>query len=216
MTIKVLIADDHSVVRRGVLQILADDPEISLIEEAGSGRQALKALREQDYDLLLLDISMPDGSGLDVLEELRGQSRRPRVLVLSMFPEKQYALRALKLGADGYLTKESLPEELLAAIHRVAEGGKYVNLALAEQLVNELAGIPGGSTRELSERELEVMNLLAAGKGITEIAELLMLSPSSISTYRMRILGKLGLANTAEIIRYVIENKIGEENLPEP
>jgi DNA-binding NarL/FixJ family response regulator len=212
MTINILVADDHAVVRRGVIQILAEDREIGQVAEAGSGRQALKELQQHAYDVLLLDIAMPEGSGLEVLEQLRGLARRPHVLVLSMFPEKQFALRALKLGADGYLTKDSLPEELLAAIHRVANGGKYVNLALAEQLANEFSGLAAESgAAALSEREQEVMKLLAEGKGIAEIAEELALSASSISTYRARILSKLGLHNTADIIRFAIQNNLTAE-----
>ncbi len=211
MTIRVLIADDHTIVRRGVAQILADDPEITVVSEAASGRQVLKAILEQEYDVLLLDIAMPDGSGLDVLEGLHPLAHHPHVLMLSMYPEKQYAIRALKLGADGYLTKESLPEELLAAIHKVASGGKYVNQALAEQLVLELAGTSEGNLHKaLSERENQVMRLLAEGKSITEIASELALSVSSISTYRLRVLNKLGLNNTSEIIRYAIQNKLVE------
>jgi two-component system, NarL family, invasion response regulator UvrY len=211
MTIRVLIADDHTVVRRGVAQILADDPEITVVSEAATGRRVLAAVQEQEYDVLLLDIAMPEGSGLDVLEELRHIAHPPHVLMLSMYPEKQYAIRALKLGADGYLTKESLPEELLAAIHKVASGGKYVNQVLAEQLALELTGISDSNLyKTLSGREYQVMGLLARGKSITEIASELALSVSTASTYRVRVLKKLGLNNTSEIIRYAIQNKLVE------
>lgn len=211
MAIRVLIADDHTVVRRGVAQILADDPEIEVISEAASGRQVLKAVQEQQYDVLLLDIAMPEGSGLEVLVGLRQMARPPHVLMLSMYPEKQYAIRALKFGADGYLTKESLPEELLAAIHTVASGGKYVNQALTEQLTLEFTGVAESTpSKTLSKREYQIVRLLAQGKSVTEIARELALSASSVSTYRVRLLKKLGLNSTSEIIRYAFQNKLVE------
>jgi two-component system, NarL family, invasion response regulator UvrY len=212
MKMRVLVADDHAVVRKGVLQILAEDPSITLVDEATSGREVLRMLQEKEYDVLLLDIAMPGGSGLGVLEDLRRQSSHPHVLILSMYSEKQYARRVLKSGADGYLTKDSLPEELLAAIHKVAGGRKYVSQVLAEELAVELSGDGTGEPlhTRLSGREYEVMCLLAAGKEVGEIASELSLSVSTISTYRRRILEKLELKNTAEVIGYAIRHGLVE------
>jgi two-component system invasion response regulator UvrY len=174
--------------------------------EASTGRQVLHKVQEDDYDVLLLDISMPDGSGLEVLHELRTLRPELRILILSMYPERQYAVRALKAGAAGYLTKESAPDELVVAVRRVAKGGRYITQSLAEELaaglVGEMAEVPAES---LSDREYQVMRLLATGKTISEIADELALSAKTVSTYRARILDKLNLRNTAEIIRYAFE-----------
>ena len=212
MELRVLVADDHAVVRKGVLQILAEDPEVLRADEAASGREALRAIQEKEYDVLLLDIAMPEGGGLEVLEELRKRDRSPHVLILSMYSEKQYALRALKSGADGYLTKDSLPAELLAAIHRVAAGRKYVSQELAEELALELAGSGPADAphKHLSGREYQVMCLLATGKAVAQIAAELGLSVSTVSTYRSRILEKLGVRNTAGVIRYAIQHGLVE------
>lgn len=209
--IRVFVADDHAVVRRGVLQILEESPDIEIIGEASTGLEVLQAMPDQDYDVLLLDIAMPDGSGLDVLKQL--QTLRPDlpVLILSMYPEKQYALRALKSGAAGYLTKESAPEELTTAIRQVAGGGTYITRSLAEKLVAELGGEAGGEPIDiLSDREYQVLTLLGAGKSATEIAAALSLSVKTISTYRARILDKLDLDSTAEIIRYAVDRGLVE------
>ncbi len=212
MEMRVLVADDHAVVRKGVLQILAEDPEVLRADEAASGREALRAIQEKEYDVLLLDIAMPEGGGLEVLEELRKRDRSPHVLILSMYSENQYALRALKSGADGYLTKDSLPAELLAAIHRVAAGRKYVSQELAEELALELAGSGPADAphKHLSGREYQVMCLLATGKAVAQIAAELGLSVSTVSTYRGRILEKLGVKNTAGVIRYAIQHGLVE------
>lgn len=212
MELRVLVADDHAVVRKGVLQILAEDPEVLRADEAASGREALRAIQEKEYDVLLLDIAMPEGGGLEVLEELRKRDRSPHVLILSMYSENQYALRALKSGADGYLTKDSLPAELLAAIHRVAAGRKYVSQELAEELALELAGSGPADAphKHLSGREYQVMCLLATGKAVAQIAAELGLSVSTVSTYRGRILEKLGVKNTAGVIRYAIQHGLVE------
>jgi two-component system invasion response regulator UvrY len=210
--VRVLIADDHAVVRRGVAQILATDPDILIVDEVASGREALLAVQQNAYDVLVLDIAMPEGSGLEVLEALRQRPAAPHMLILSMYPEKQYALRAIRLGADGYLTKDSLPDELLVAIHEVAAGGKYISHALAEELAVELSGdrARGAPHTELSTREYQVMCLIANGKGLAEIAAELKLSVSTVSTYRQRILKKLGAENTAGIIRYAIQHGLIE------
>jgi two-component system invasion response regulator UvrY len=208
---KVLVADDHAVVRRGVLQILEDIPDMVAAGEASTGREVLRAVQEHDYDVLVLDIAMPDGGGLEVLKQLQSLKPNLRVLVLSMYPEKQYALRALKAGAAGYLTKESAPEELIAAIRKVARGGKYVTQSLAEKLAVELGDEVEKAPHEaLSDREYQVMCLLTSGKTLTEIAADLSLSIKTVSTYRTRILDKLNLKSTADIIRYALEHGLVE------
>ncbi len=209
--IRVLVADDHAVVRRGLVQILAEAPDMFVAGEASTGREVLQAVRKHDYDVLVLDIAMPEGGGLEVLQQLQTLKPNLRVLILSMYPERQYAVRVLKTGAAGYLTKESVPDELIAAIRKVARGGKYVSQSLAEKLASELRGEVEKEPHEtLSDREYQVMTLLAAGKSATEIATELSLSVKTVSTYRGRILKKLGLSSTAEIIRYAIERGLVE------
>jgi DNA-binding NarL/FixJ family response regulator len=209
--IRVFVADDHAVVRRGVRQILEDASDMIAAGEASTGREVLQAVRQHDYDVLVLDIAMPDANGLEVLSQLRTLKPDLRVLILSMYPEKQYAVRALKAGAAGYLTKESAPDELVAAIRKVASGGKYVTRSLAERLAAALGSELGKEPHEaLSAREYQVMRLLAAGKTVTDIATELSLSVKTISTYRTRILEKLDLRNTAEIIRYAFEHGLAE------
>jgi two-component system invasion response regulator UvrY len=209
--IRVLIADDHAVVRRGLRQILAETPDITAAGEAGTGREVLQRVGDNDYDLVVLDMVLPDSSGLEILQQLRSLRPKLPVLILSVYPEKQYALRALKSGAGGYLTKQSVPDELTAAIRMVAQGGKYISQSLAELMAAEIVQETEGEPYEaLSDREYQVMRLLASGHSIGEIATEFSLSPKTISTYRSRILDKLGLNNTAEIIRYAIEHKLVE------
>ena len=209
--IRVLVADDHAVVRRGVVQILAEAPDMVVAGEASTGREVLQAVWKHDYDVLVLDIAMPEGGGLEVLQQLQTLKPDLRVLILSMYPERQYAVRALKSGAAGYLTKESVPDELIAAIRKVARGGKYVSQSLAEQLASELRGEAEKEPHQtLSDREYQVMTLLAAGKSVTDVAEELSLSVKTVSTYRARILDKLNLKSTTEIIRYALERGLVE------
>ena len=209
--IKVLVADDHAVVRRGVMQILIEAPVKITADEAANGAEVLQAVRANDYDVLLLDMGLPDISGLEVMRRVRNIKPDLRILILSMYPEDQYAVRVLKAGAAGYLTKESAPEELVTAIQKVYRGGKYVTQTLAERLVADL-GLEGGSLphESLSDREHQVMRKLASGKSVSEIARILNLSPKTISTYRARVLQKLGLKTTAEIIRYAIKHGLVE------
>ncbi len=209
--IRVLVADDHAVVRRGVVQILAESPHIVVAGEASCGSEVLRAVRENDYDIVLLDIAMPGGSGLEVLKQLHSLKPDVQVLILSMYPEKQYALRALKAGAAGYLTKDSAPDELIDAIDRISQGDKYITRSLAQELASELGGKAGRELHEaLSDREYQVMRLLAAGKSVSEIAAQLSLSVKTVSTYRTRILEKLGLKTTAEIMHYALERGLVE------
>lgn len=204
--IRVLVADDHAVVRRGVLQILADAPDAILTGEAATGQEVLEAVAAGSYDVILLDIALPDINGLEVLKQIRRQKPGLPVLLLSVYPEKQYAVRAVKAGAAGYLTKESAPEELLEAIRQVATGHKYITRSLAEKLALELDGETRPDPHQtLSDREFEVMRLLATGKTVSDIAAELSLSVKTVSTYRGRILQKLGLQTTAQIIRYALE-----------
>ena len=207
--IRVLIADDHAILRRGLQQILAETSDMLVAGEAGTAAGVLRLVREGQYDVLLLDISLPDQNGLEVLAQLHASHPNIHVLILSMHPEQQYALRALKCGASGYLTKDNAPEELIIAIRRVFEGGQYISQSLAEHLVSVIKA-PGEVPlhESLSDREYQVMQLLGVGKSVGEIAHQLALSPKTVSTYRQRILEKLALNSTADIIRYAIEHEM--------
>ena len=204
--IKILIADDHSIVREGLKQIVAESPEMTVRGEAVNGQQVLKLVHKTDYDLVLLDIAMPGRGGIDTLKQLKIEKPEIPVLILSMYPEDQYAVRAIKAGAAGYLTKESAPEELIGAIKKVAQGGKYVSTDLAEKLVENL----GEDTEKpdhtmLSDREYQVMIMIATGKTVKEIADELSLSVKTISTHRARALKKMGMKNNAEFAYYAIK-----------
>ncbi len=207
--IKILVADDHAIVREGLKQIIADIPDMVVADEASSGQEVLRKASEHDYDLVLLDITMPDRSGLDILKELKSQRPELHILVLSIHPEEQYAVRVLKAGASGYLTKESAPDELITAIRKASLGGKYVSFPLAEKLAFNLetgAGKPLHQT--LSDREYQVMCMIASGKTVKEIAEELLLGIKTISTYRSRVLQKMQMKNNVELIRYAILNRL--------
>jgi DNA-binding NarL/FixJ family response regulator len=204
-----LITDDHPVVRRGVRELLEEEQLCSEIYEAKTGEEALTAVRRQSWDLMILDIALPDKHGLDVLKEAKLLQPRLPVLMLSLYPEKEFAMRAIKAGASGYLTKQSAPSELLAAVTRIVQGGRYITAALAEQMASALET---GSTEvlhaRLSDRELQVLRLLGQGKSVSVIAEELCLSVKTISTYRARILEKLSCTSTGELIRYAVEAKL--------
>ena len=207
--IRVLVADDHAVVRQGLKQILSEEPDILEVGEAGSVGEALRLSREADWDVVILDITMPDGSGLDILRELRHEKPQLPVLVLSVHSEDQYALRALRSGAAGYLTKECAPQELVEAVRRVVSGGKYVGLDLAERLAEVLAGDRNPQAHEqLSDREFQILCLIGSGKSASEIAQELSLSPKTVSTYRRRVLDKMHMNGNAELTRYVLEHKL--------
>ncbi len=206
----VLIADDHAVVRRGVREILEEALLGIAVDEAGSASETLKAVRDKAYDIVLLDIAFPDGNGLDVLRQIRSHGPSTRVLLLSTYSEEQYARRALRSGAAGYLTKDRAPDELIDAIRKVAAGGKYITQSLAERLADEIGAETQQAPHEtLSDREFQIMIHLAAGKSVGEIAAELALSPKTVSTYRTRVLEKLNAKTTAEIVRYVLENRLG-------
>jgi DNA-binding NarL/FixJ family response regulator len=202
--IRILIADDHSIVRDGLKRILASTPDLQAAGEASNGDQALALVRAHDYDVVMLDMSMPGLSGIDLIKRLKIEKPRLRILVLSMHGESQYAARALKAGAAGYLNKDAAADALLGALRKVAAGGVHIGDAAAAALLNKTE-----SSREtLSDREFEVMRFLVDGLGPTEIAERLHLSVKTVSTHKTRILEKLGLGSTAELVRYVMEHKL--------
>jgi len=207
--IRILVVDDHTVVREGIKQILAGQEDMFVEDEAESGQEALNKLTKKNYDLILLDISMPGRSGLEILEEIRLKQPKLPVLILSMHPEEQYAVRTLRAGAAGYLTKASAPQELISAIRKVARGGKYVTASLAEKLAFELdAGAEKPRHEKLSNREYQVMLMLASGQSVTEVAEELCLSAKTITTYRTRILEKMDMKKNAELTLYSIKNNL--------
>jgi len=204
--IKVVVVDDHAVVREGLKRIIAESGGMVVSGEAADGHEAMQVIKKDPCDVVLLDITMPNKSGLDVLKELHAESPRLPVLVLSMHPEDQYAMRVLRAGAAGYVTKESAPAKLVQAIRKVVRGGKYVSPSLAEKLVYDLGTQTDKAPHEiLSDREYQVLCMIGSGKTVTQIAEELTLSVKTISTYRVRILEKLRMNNNAEITRYAIK-----------
>lgn len=206
---RVLIIDDHEIVRDGLKKILNEQPDDITFGEAGTPPEALRLAAEQDWDVVVLDLSLGGRSGLEVLKELKQIRPRLPVLILSMHSEEQYARRAFKAGAAGYITKDSPREELVKAINKVAEGGRYVSHTLAEELVIDLErGSDRPPHETLSDRELEVMCLIASGKTVGEIAVLLSLSDKTISTYRARILEKMRMKTNAQLTHYSIQNKL--------
>src|SRR5688572_2550658 len=204
-----MIADDHAVVRAGLKQFLIEDRRISAVGEAASGRETLECLRSEAWNLVILDIGMPDRNGLDILQQIRTTYADTRVLVLSGYPERQYALNVLRAGAMGFVDKSAPPEELLRAVHAVLQGRRYVSATLAELLVGDL---DGGSDKplhaRLSEREFQVFFKLAAGQAVSEIAEELCLSVKTVSTYRSRILEKMNLQTNADLTSYALRNDL--------
>jgi DNA-binding NarL/FixJ family response regulator len=209
--INILIADDHPIVRQGLRQILSGIPDMRVAGEAVNGRETLDQVRADGWDVLVLDITMPDRSGFDILKELKHERPDLPVLVLSIHSEEQFAVRVLKAGASGYLTKENAPAELIKAIRKVVNGGKYISHSLAESLAFGLDTASEQPRHEaLSDREFQVMQLMASGRTLTDIAEELSLSTKTVSTYRTRMLEKMNLKTNAEIIRYALENGLTE------
>jgi DNA-binding NarL/FixJ family response regulator len=207
--VKVLIADDHPVVRHGLRQILATDSGIEVVGEAKNGAETLELARKVGWDVAIVDYSMPGRSGLDLLKELKREFPQRPVLILSMYPEELHATRALKAGGAGYLNKEAVGDELISALRKVMNGGRYVSRSLAEKLAFELSRDTQKPLHEtLSDREYRVMWLLASGKQIHQIATELFVSPSTISTYRARIFRKLRLRTNAELVHYAIKNRL--------
>ncbi len=210
MKLDIFIADDHEIVRQGLKNILSDARDVQVTGEAGSGETALDVLQNgSDYDVIVLDISLPGISGMTVLKEIRDSGVTAPVLMLSIHPESQYAIRALKAGANGYLTKSSAPEELVNAIWCVAEGKKYVSSELAQRLASYASQDIEKQPHELlSNREFQVMKMMATGMNLTEIGEQLNLSPKTISTYRRRIMEKMDMENNAEVVQYALKNEL--------
>ena len=209
--IRVIITDDHPIVRQGIRQILEDDRDqrFGVIDEASDSAVLLEKVLHNEYDVILLDISLPGRSGLDILPDLKKRSPGTKVIIISMYPEEQYALKAIRTGASGYLTKASAPEELISAVVKVSNGERYITSGLAEIITNSFLDGTGGHPHDmLSARELEVIKLLATGHKLNGIADMLAVSPKTVSTYRSRILEKLNLKTTAEIIRYALNNNL--------
>jgi DNA-binding NarL/FixJ family response regulator len=208
---KILLTDDHAVVRHGLKQILADEFKKATFGEARNAQEALNRVWKENWDVVVLDITMPGRSGLEVLREIKKSKPRLPVLVLSMHPEGQFAVRVLKRGASGYMTKESAPAELVGAIKKVLAGGRYVSPSLAEKLATYVsADAPKTPQEKLSDREFQVLRLIASGKIVSEIAQELSLSVKTISTYRSRILEKMEMKNNAELMHYAMQHQLVE------
>jgi DNA-binding NarL/FixJ family response regulator len=207
--LKILVADDHPIVRQGIKQIIADTTDMVVAGEASSGQEVLNAVKDKTYDVILLDIAMPGPNSIDILKQLKQDKPQIAVLILSIYPEEQYAVRTLKAGASGYLTKESAPDELVEAIRKVSKGGKYITSSLAESLakilIKEEQGLPHTI---LSDREYQVLLMISSGKKIKEIANELSLSIKTISTYRTRMLEKMNMKTNAELIHYSIKHEL--------
>ena len=209
--IRIVIADDHPVVRQGIRQIVGAAGDMLIADEATDGRELLQRARSTPHDLVLLDLSMPATDGLDVLKQLKRERPKVPVVILTMSPEEQFAIRALKAGAAGYLMKESAPVELVAAIRKAVAGGRYLSAGVAEKLADHLVGNVEGSLHDgLSDREYQVMRMIAAGKPTRQIAEELALSVKTVSTYRARIFQKMRMRSPAELAAYVVRNQLSD------
>jgi two-component system invasion response regulator UvrY len=207
--INFLVVDDHALIRKGLKILIEENPDFAVKGEAESGMQAIKMAREQRYDLVLLDISLPDKHGMEVLTQLKSEQPDIKVIVLSMYPEAQYGVRALKAGAVGYINKQSAPEKLLGAVQQAISGKKYISETLAEQLLNNLIGESRDLLHQtLSNREYRTLCLISSGKSLTEISEIMMLSPKTVSVYRSRMLEKMSFRNNAEAIHYAITHRL--------
>ena len=207
--IRILIADDHSVVRKGLRQILLEGFPTADIEEVPDAEEMIRKIMQQEFNVVISDLSMPGRSGLEALSQIKQINAKLPVLILSIHPEEQYALRVLKAGASGYLSKDMAPDELVNAVQRVMLGKKYITASIAEKLASVLDNDSGRSPHEnLSDREFSVLKMLAAGKSVSEIAETLFLSVTTVSTYRSRILTKMNMKNNADLTLYSIENKL--------
>ncbi len=209
--IRIVVADDHTIVREGLKQLLAAAGDLQVVGEAQDGFEVIKRVRELDFDLLLLDMSMPGKSGIELIKQVKGEKPKLRILVLSMHEEHQYAVRAIRAGAAGYLTKESASRQLVEAIRKVAGGGAFISSAVAEQLaLGAMPNAHGPPHESLSDREFQVLRMLAEGKSISDIAERLNLSVKTVSTHKANILQKMNLATSGDLIRYAIAHRLVE------
>ncbi len=205
----ILIADDHTIVRKGIRQILMEEFSDAFIEEVADGNEMLHKIRNEKFDIVISDISMPGRSGLESLKQVKEEFPKLPVLILSMYSEDQYAIRVLKAGASGYLTKDSAPEELVKAVKQIVSTGRYISLTVAEKLAENINQNSSEQLHEsLSDREFEVLKMIGSGKTVSEIAQILSLSVNTISTYRVRILEKTKLHSNSEVMHYVLENKL--------
>jgi two-component system invasion response regulator UvrY len=212
--IRVLICDDHLIVRQGLKQILSDTPDIKVVAEADNGVDAIRLVRSEagagwPFDVVLMDIAMPQRDGLDILKQLKSEYPRLPILILSTYPDKQYAVRSIRLGAAGFVGKSADSEQLVEAIHKAASGGIYLTSAIAESLATSISEVNGKPAHEiLSHREHQVFRLIATGQNVSQIAEQLALSPNTVSTYRSRILEKTGARNDVELALYAVKQNI--------
>ena len=213
--IRLVIADDHAIVREGLKRIVGDAPEVRIVAEAADGNEVLRIVREQEFDVLVQDLSMPGRSGMELIRLVKAARPKLRILVLSMHQETQYAVRAIKSGASGYLTKESAPGQLVQAIRKIAAGGAFISAEVAEQLA--LGAMPGGVQKAphdvLTDREFEVFRGLVAGESVTDIGTRLKVSVKTVSTHKANLMQKLGLHNQSELVRYAIRHGLGGEEL---
>ncbi len=210
--IRVVIADDHTIVREGLKQLLLAAGPFEIVGEARDGHEVLKVVRETDFDVLLLDLSMPGKSGMELIKQVKSEKPRLRILVLSMHEEHQYAVRAIKAGASGYLTKDSASTQLVSAIEKVAGGGAFISAEVAEQLalssMPQAQGLPHAA---LSDREYQVFRMLVSGQAVSEIAGKLNLSAKTVSTHKARLMEKMGIDNEADLVRYAIKHRLGDD-----
>lgn len=212
MTIRVIVADDHPILRAGLVSVLNASSDLRVVGEAGNGAEVLKAIDAAPFDVLLLDVSMPGKSGLDLLRQIRKDHPRLPILIVSSHPEDQYALRAIKAGASGYLTKMSAPSDLVGAVRTVATGRKFITPGLAELLADHVEHPDEGTPHQtLSDREFQTLKMIGAGHSLTEIAEVLCISVKTVSVYRSRVLEKMRMKNNVELTRYVVEHGLTDD-----
>ena len=210
--IRVVIADDHTILREGLRQLLGASADVEVVAEAADGHEVLARVRNLDFDVLLLDMSMPGRSGIELIKQVKAEKPKLRVLVLSMHEETQYAVRAIKAGASGYVTKDSAGTQLVTAIRRVAGGGAFITPEVAEQLaLGAMPGAEGPAHQRLSDREFEVFQLLVAGETVTDIASKLNLSGKTVSTHKARLMEKLGIDNQADLVRYAMKHGLSDD-----
>ena len=210
--IRVVIADDHTILREGLRQLLGASADVEVVAEAADGHEVLARVRNLDFDVLLLDMSMPGKSGIELIKHVKSEKPKLRVLVLSMHEETQYAVRAIKAGASGYVTKDSAGTQLVTAIRRVAGGGAFITPEVAEQLaLGAMPGAEGPAHQRLSDREFEVFQLLVAGETVTDIASRLNLSGKTVSTHKARLMEKLGIDNQADLVRYAMKHGLSDD-----